>query len=92
MILSKAQSVQSVLCVPGFFSGNDQLEFAEFLKASSALRDSYRFAHSTDLGIGIKHGVNSKYAEYCFKREYKHKLKECQLIFMVTLMFFGMFL
>ncbi|XP_007249749.3 protein disulfide isomerase family A, member 7 [Astyanax mexicanus] len=46
--------------VVGFFSGPDSLQLAEFLKASSALRDSYRFAHATDLKIGLKHGVNSE--------------------------------
>ncbi|XP_053537642.1 protein disulfide isomerase family A, member 7 isoform X2 [Ictalurus punctatus] len=44
--------------VVGFFSGSDHLELAAFLKAASALRDSYRFAHATDLGIGLKHGVD----------------------------------
>ncbi|XP_053484678.1 protein disulfide isomerase family A, member 7 isoform X2 [Ictalurus furcatus] len=44
--------------VVGFFSGSDHLELAAFLKASSALRDSYRFAHTTDLGIGLKYGVD----------------------------------
>uniref|UniRef100_A0A8B9L2H9 Protein disulfide-isomerase A3 n=1 Tax=Astyanax mexicanus TaxID=7994 RepID=A0A8B9L2H9_ASTMX len=39
--------------VVGFFSGPDSLQLAEFLKASSALRDSYRFAHATDLKIGF---------------------------------------
>ncbi|KAG7335964.1 hypothetical protein KOW79_000657 [Hemibagrus wyckioides] len=46
--------------VVGFFSGSDSLELADFLKASSALRDSYRFAHATDLGIGLKHGVDEE--------------------------------
>uniref|UniRef100_A0AAR2IUT1 Protein disulfide-isomerase n=1 Tax=Pygocentrus nattereri TaxID=42514 RepID=A0AAR2IUT1_PYGNA len=43
--------------VVGFFSGTESPQLAEFLKASSALRDSYRFAHSTDLRIGLKHNV-----------------------------------
>ncbi|XP_072535579.1 protein disulfide isomerase family A, member 7 [Salminus brasiliensis] len=46
--------------VVGFFSGPDSLQLAEFLKASSVLRDSYRFAHATDLGIGLKHGVDAE--------------------------------
>ncbi|XP_053350065.1 protein disulfide isomerase family A, member 7 isoform X2 [Clarias gariepinus] len=46
--------------VVGFFSESDNLQLAEFLKASSALRDSYRFAHTTDLGIGQKHGVDKE--------------------------------
>ncbi|XP_020353046.1 protein disulfide-isomerase A3-like isoform X2 [Oncorhynchus kisutch] len=33
---------------------------AEFLKASSAMRDSHRFAHTADLSLGLKHGVESE--------------------------------
>uniref|UniRef100_A0A8C1Y0P1 protein disulfide-isomerase n=1 Tax=Cyprinus carpio TaxID=7962 RepID=A0A8C1Y0P1_CYPCA len=43
--------------VVGFYSGEDSTQLAEFLKVSSALRDSYRFAHSTDVGTGLKYGV-----------------------------------
>uniref|UniRef100_A0A673IXF8 Protein disulfide-isomerase n=2 Tax=Sinocyclocheilus rhinocerous TaxID=307959 RepID=A0A673IXF8_9TELE len=46
--------------VVGFFSGEDSTELAEFLKVSSALRDSYRFAHSTDVGTGLKYGVDGE--------------------------------
>ncbi|XP_030637800.1 protein disulfide isomerase family A, member 7 [Chanos chanos] len=46
--------------VVGFFSGPQSPQLAEFQKASSALRDSYRFAHATDLGLGLKHGVDSE--------------------------------
>uniref|UniRef100_A0AAR2LPB3 Protein disulfide-isomerase n=1 Tax=Pygocentrus nattereri TaxID=42514 RepID=A0AAR2LPB3_PYGNA len=46
--------------VVGFFSGTESPQLAEFLKASSALRDSYRFAHSTDLRIGLKHNVDTE--------------------------------
>lgn len=74
-----------MLYVPGFFSG-DHLELANFLKASIALRDSYRFAHTTDLGIGRKHGVDREYVEYRFKRERKYRPKERKLIFVVILM------
>uniref|UniRef100_A0A672RRR6 Protein disulfide-isomerase n=1 Tax=Sinocyclocheilus grahami TaxID=75366 RepID=A0A672RRR6_SINGR len=35
-------------------------QLAEFLKVSSALRDSYRFAHSTDVGTGLKYGVDGE--------------------------------
>lgn len=62
MVLSQCE--RSVLCVLGFFSGSDSLELAEFLKASSVLRESYRFAHATDLGLGLKHGVDEEYVEY----------------------------
>uniref|UniRef100_A0AAR2M4R0 protein disulfide-isomerase n=1 Tax=Pygocentrus nattereri TaxID=42514 RepID=A0AAR2M4R0_PYGNA len=47
--------------VVGFFSGTESPQLAEFLKASSALRDSYRFAHSTDLRIGLKHNVDTDF-------------------------------
>lgn len=76
MVLSQAE--KSVLCVPGFFS-SDHLDLANFLKASSVLRDSYRFAHTTDLGIGLKHGVDREYVEYRFTREHKHSLKVCKI-------------
>ncbi|KAI5106166.1 hypothetical protein C0J45_3863 [Silurus meridionalis] len=46
--------------IVGFFSGSDVLGLAEFLTASSALRDSYRFAHVTDLRIGFKYGVDTE--------------------------------
>ncbi|KAJ8335149.1 hypothetical protein SKAU_G00407880 [Synaphobranchus kaupii] len=46
--------------VVGFFSGGDSAQLAEFQKAASAMRDSYRFGHATDLGLGIKHGVESE--------------------------------
>lgn len=47
--------------VVGFFSGEDSTQLAEFLKVSSALRDSYRFAHSTDVGTGLKYSVDGEY-------------------------------
>lgn len=78
--------------VLGFFSERDHLEVAEFLKASSALRDSYRFAHTTDLRIGLKHGVDREYVEYGFERQHKQKLKECKLIFIGILMLLCMLL
>lgn len=68
MVLGQAE--RSVHCVPGFFSGSDHMGLVEFLKASSALRDSYRFAHSTDLGLGLKYGVDREYVEYLLKREH----------------------
>uniref|UniRef100_A0A8K9VFP6 Protein disulfide-isomerase n=1 Tax=Oncorhynchus mykiss TaxID=8022 RepID=A0A8K9VFP6_ONCMY len=45
--------------VVGFFSSADSSQMAEFLKASSAMRDSHRFAHTADLSLGLKHGVES---------------------------------
>lgn len=46
--------------VVGFFSSSDSPELAEFLKASGAMRDSYRFGHATDLGLGLSHGLESE--------------------------------
>ncbi|KAI1901475.1 hypothetical protein AGOR_G00034820 [Albula goreensis] len=46
--------------VIGFFSGSDSEQLAEFQKAASAMRDSYRFGHTTDLGLGLKHGVETE--------------------------------
>ncbi|KAL2084549.1 hypothetical protein ACEWY4_020067 [Coilia grayii] len=46
--------------VVGFFSGPESSQIAEFQKTSGALRDSYRFAHSTDLGLGHKYGVETE--------------------------------
>uniref|UniRef100_A0A6Q2Y3T2 Protein disulfide-isomerase n=1 Tax=Esox lucius TaxID=8010 RepID=A0A6Q2Y3T2_ESOLU len=46
--------------VVGFFSGEESTQLAEFLKASSAMRDNHRFAHTTDLSLGLKHGVESE--------------------------------
>lgn len=47
----------------GFFSGADSEKLAEFLKASSALRDSYRFTHTTDQRMGLKYGLDTEYVE-----------------------------
>lgn len=44
-----------------FFSGADSSQMAEFLKAFSAMRDSHHFAHTADLSLGLKHGVESEY-------------------------------
>ncbi|XP_026084237.1 protein disulfide-isomerase A3-like [Carassius auratus] len=46
--------------VVGFFSGANSTRLAEFLNVSSALRDSYRFAYSTDVGTGLKYGVDGE--------------------------------
>uniref|UniRef100_A0A8C9RFC2 Protein disulfide-isomerase n=1 Tax=Scleropages formosus TaxID=113540 RepID=A0A8C9RFC2_SCLFO len=40
--------------VVGFFSRSDSVLLAEFKKAASAMRDSYRFAHTTGLELGLK--------------------------------------
>ncbi len=64
--LSSLLSCFALLCLcswfcSGFFSGEDSTQLAEFLKVSSALRESYRFAHSTDVGTGLKYGVDGEY-------------------------------
>lgn len=41
----------------GFFSGSDSSQLAEFLKGASLMRQSFRFAHTTDLQLGNKYGV-----------------------------------
>ncbi|XP_030644331.1 protein disulfide isomerase family A, member 8 [Chanos chanos] len=46
--------------VVGFFSGSDSPQLAEFQKAASLMRNSFRFAHTTDLQIGSRHSVNSE--------------------------------
>ncbi len=64
--LSSLLSCFALLCLcswfcSGFFYGEDRTQLAEFLKVSSALRESYRFAHSTDVGTGLKYGVDGEY-------------------------------
>ncbi|TWW65922.1 Protein disulfide-isomerase A3, partial [Takifugu flavidus] len=44
----------------GVFSGADSSRLSEFLTASSLLREQFRFAHTTDLKLGEKYGVNSE--------------------------------
>ncbi|XP_062847630.1 protein disulfide isomerase family A, member 7 [Trichomycterus rosablanca] len=46
--------------VVGFFSGADSPQLAEFLKVSGALRERYRFAHTTGFGVGLKHNVDKE--------------------------------
>ncbi|XP_041962510.1 protein disulfide-isomerase A3-like [Alosa alosa] len=46
--------------VVGFFSRPESTQLAEFQKVSGALRDSYRFSHTTDLGLGHQHGVETE--------------------------------
>ncbi|KAG7457903.1 hypothetical protein MATL_G00232190 [Megalops atlanticus] len=46
--------------VVGFFDGSDSEQLAEFQKAASIMRDSYRFGHTTELGPGHKHGVETE--------------------------------
>ncbi|XP_073714233.1 protein disulfide isomerase family A, member 8 [Misgurnus anguillicaudatus] len=46
--------------VVGFFSGSDSSQLAEFLKGANLMRDSFRFAHTTDLELGRKYDVTSE--------------------------------
>ncbi|XP_063041035.1 protein disulfide-isomerase A3-like [Engraulis encrasicolus] len=46
--------------VVGFFSGHASAQLAEFLKAAAAMRDTYRFGHTTDLQLGLKHGLQTE--------------------------------
>ncbi|XP_047461887.1 protein disulfide isomerase family A, member 8 [Mugil cephalus] len=46
--------------VVGVFSGDDSSRLAEFLKAAGLLREQFRFAHITDLGLGQDHGVTAE--------------------------------
>nr|XP_023657071.1 protein disulfide-isomerase A3-like isoform X1 [Paramormyrops kingsleyae] len=46
--------------VVGFFSGSDSPQLTDFQKAASAMRDSYRFGHTTEPGLGFKHGVETE--------------------------------
>ncbi|XP_076157581.1 protein disulfide isomerase family A, member 8 [Alosa pseudoharengus] len=46
--------------VVGFFSSSDSPQLAEFLRAAAAMRDAYRFGHTTDLQLGLKHGMDTE--------------------------------
>ncbi|KAL0962284.1 hypothetical protein UPYG_G00338100 [Umbra pygmaea] len=46
--------------VVGFFSGPDSSQLAEFLKAASAMRENFRFAHTTHLALGLKHMLDTE--------------------------------
>ncbi|KAI2652675.1 Protein disulfide-isomerase A3 [Labeo rohita] len=43
--------------IVGFFSGTDSSQLSEFLKGASLMRESFRFAHTTDLELGKKYDV-----------------------------------
>ncbi|XP_043073950.1 protein disulfide isomerase family A, member 8 [Puntigrus tetrazona] len=43
--------------IVGFFSGTDSSQLAEFLKGASLMRESFRFAHTTDQELGKKYDV-----------------------------------
>uniref|UniRef100_A0A8C1JN00 Protein disulfide-isomerase n=1 Tax=Cyprinus carpio TaxID=7962 RepID=A0A8C1JN00_CYPCA len=41
--------------IVGFFSGADSSQLSEFLKGAGLMRESFRFAHTTDLELGKKY-------------------------------------
>uniref|UniRef100_A0A4W6DWK1 Protein disulfide-isomerase n=1 Tax=Lates calcarifer TaxID=8187 RepID=A0A4W6DWK1_LATCA len=43
----------------GVFSGADSSRLSEFLKAAGLLREQFRFAHTTNLKLGEKYGVQT---------------------------------
>uniref|UniRef100_A0A8C1JPI2 Protein disulfide-isomerase n=1 Tax=Cyprinus carpio TaxID=7962 RepID=A0A8C1JPI2_CYPCA len=43
--------------IVGFFSGADSSQLSEFLKGAGLMRESFRFAHTTDLELGKKYDV-----------------------------------
>uniref|UniRef100_A0A6Q2Y5Y7 Protein disulfide-isomerase n=1 Tax=Esox lucius TaxID=8010 RepID=A0A6Q2Y5Y7_ESOLU len=46
--------------VVGFFSGPDSGQLAEFLKSASAMREHFRFAHTTHMALGLEHGLDTE--------------------------------
>ncbi|XP_067266902.1 protein disulfide isomerase family A, member 8 isoform X2 [Chanodichthys erythropterus] len=53
----KNQAGPDSVPLQSFFSGSDSSQLAEFLKGASLMRQSFRFAHTTDLQLGSKYGV-----------------------------------
>lgn len=49
------------LFVPGFFADDKSAAQTEFLKAASALRDKYRFAHTNSEALLQSHGVDGEW-------------------------------
>uniref|UniRef100_W5MK62 protein disulfide-isomerase n=1 Tax=Lepisosteus oculatus TaxID=7918 RepID=W5MK62_LEPOC len=46
--------------VVGFFLGPESADLAEFLRAASSMRDSYRFAHTSAESLRQRHGVQAR--------------------------------
>ncbi|XP_026875534.2 protein disulfide isomerase family A, member 8 [Electrophorus electricus] len=46
--------------VVGVFESSDSPQLVEFLKGASLMRDSFRFAHTTDLQLGHKYDLKSE--------------------------------
>lgn len=52
----------------GFFADGGSAAQGEFLKAASALRESYRFAHTNNEDLLKKHGIDGEYVAFiCVK-------------------------
>lgn len=48
------------LFLPGFFADDKSSAQAEFLKAASALRDKYRFAHTNSEAVLQSHDIDGE--------------------------------
>lgn len=46
--------------VVGFFPSSSSAQHGEFLKVAAAMRDQYRFGHTTDLGLGLQYGMDTE--------------------------------
>ncbi|GAA6065494.1 protein disulfide isomerase family A, member 8, partial [Tachysurus ichikawai] len=46
--------------VIGVFESSDSPQLVEFLKGASLMRDSFRFAHTTDMQLGLKYDLASE--------------------------------
>ncbi|XP_048849263.1 protein disulfide-isomerase A3-like isoform X2 [Brienomyrus brachyistius] len=46
--------------IVGFFPGHGSTQLTEYLKAATALRESYRFAHTTKAELGVMHDLHTE--------------------------------
>ncbi|KAM4631433.1 protein disulfide-isomerase A3-like [Polymixia lowei] len=46
--------------IVGIFSGTDSAPLAEFVKAASIMREQFRFAHTTQLSLGLPYGTQTE--------------------------------
>lgn len=61
-----------VMDVSGFFADGGSAAQGEFLKAASAYRESYRFAHTNVEDLLSKHGVSGEYVAFLFHFRFTH--------------------
>lgn len=59
---------------PGFFADDKSQEQAEFLRAASALRDNYRFAHTNSEALLKSHDIEGEWVDL-FRRLSPNHLK-----------------